>query len=163
MEKLDKKDKILKVVSVTVFVTAITQLALSQLSIRIMRLSAEELTGIAYFAFIISGLVTLFVTSRMKEVFFGRVFACIMNLVTMCAGLWSLQMLFFDEMFFRNLYYSLNRQTQTFELLSLSSRISSSIPLALISLGIIIYFLCAFVILIITLTSIRKNKIENSA
>jgi len=158
MGKTDVKDKILRVVSVIVFVTAITELALSQLSIRIMRLSSAELTGIAYFAFIISGLVSLFVTARIKESSFGRLFAIIINLVTAAAGLWSLRLLASDEIFFRNLYYNLNRQTQVFELLPASGLITASIPLALIVAGTAVYTLCALVIFIVSFASLGKRK-----
>jgi len=157
MNNIDATDKNFRIVSRIVFITAITELALSQLAIRIMRMSSEELTGIAYFAFIIAGLVSLFVTSRMKESFFGKVFAIIINLVTALAGLWSLQLLISDEIFFRNLYYNLNRQTQEFELLPAGGLIMSSIPIALIILGSVVYCVCSIFILISSLASLRKK------
>ena len=158
MSKIDATDKIFKVLSGIIFITAITELALSQLAIRIMRLSSEELTGIAYFTFIIAGLVSLFVTSRMKESFFGKIFAIIINFITASAGLWSLWLLKSDDIFFRNLYYNLNRQTQTFEILPVSGLIISSIPLALIILGSAVYFISAAVILIASLASSGKKS-----
>jgi len=160
---MEKNDKILAVVRITVFVTAITELALSQLSIRISRLSAAELTGISYFAFIIFGLVTLFSVSRIKDSFGARLFAVIMNFVTSLSGVWYLGLLFSDEMFFRNLYYSMNRQTQALELLPLGARITASVPLGLVILGAAVYCLCALVILTASFASLRKNKIENRA
>jgi len=150
MEKSNIKDKIFTCIRITVFVTAITQLALSQFVIRLTRLSAAELTGISYFAFIIFGLVTLFAVSRMKESFGAKIFAFFMNVITSLSAVWYINLLFSDEIFFRNLYYSLNRQTQLYELLPLSTRISSSIPLVLIVLGAFIYCLSALVILILT-------------
>jgi len=157
MNKIDAKDKIFSVVSIIVFITAITELALSQLAIRIMRLSSEELTGIAYFTFIIAGLVSLFVTSRMKESFFGKIFAVVINFITSFAGLWSLRLLIVDEIFFRNLYYNLNRQTRVFELLPVSGLIMSSIPLLLIILGSAVFCVCAVIILITTFVPLRKK------
>jgi hypothetical protein len=148
-------EKLHRLVVITVSVTAITELALSQLSIKIMRLSAAELTGISYFAFIIFGLVTLFAVSRMKESFFGRIFAIIISSVSSLAGFWCLRMLFSDEIFFRNLYFNFNRQTQVYEQLPVSGIISASVPLALIILGCVIYYLCALVILIFSF--IRKK------
>jgi len=163
MEKTNINDKVFSVISAIVFVTAITELALSQLSIRVMRLSSEELTGIAYFAFIIAGLVSLFVTARMKDSIFGRLFAIIINLVTAAAGLWSLKLLISDEIFFRNLYYTLNRQTQAFELLPAGGLITASIPLALIILGSAVYCVCSILVLIISFASLGKRKIEKTA
>jgi len=157
MEKTNINDKIFSVISTVVFITAITELALSQLSIKIMRLSSEELTGIAFFAFIIAGLVSLFVTARMRSSIFGRLFAVLINLVTAAAGLWSLQLLISDDIFFRNLYYNLNRQTQVFELLPTSGLITASIPLALIILGSAVYCICSIIILIISFTSLGKK------
>jgi len=157
MKNIGVTDKIFHVISRIIFVTAITELALSQLAIRIMRLSSEELTGIAFFAFIIAGLVSLFVTSRMRETFFGIIFAVFINLATSFAGLWSLKLLTSDEIFFRNLYYNLNRQTQVFELLPTSGLITSSIPLALIILGSAVYCVCAVIILITSFAALRKK------
>ena len=162
MEKTNVKDKIFRFISVTIFLTAIIELALSQLSIKIMRLSSQELTGITYFGFIIFGLVTLFVTSRMKDVFFGRIFAVFMNFITGFSGFLSLRLLFSDEIFFRNLYRVMNRQTGEMELLPLGARITSSIPLILIGLGVIIYTTCALTILVLTITSVGKKNVENS-
>ena len=158
MEKVNVREKILSVISKIIFTTSIVELALSQLSIRIMRLSSEEFTGIAYFAFIIFGLVSLFVTSRIKESAFGMFFAIIINFITAIAGLWALQFLISDEIFFRNLYYTLNRQTQVFEILPTSGLITASIPLGLIILGSAIYCLCATVILIVSISFLGKRS-----
>jgi hypothetical protein len=158
MDKNDIKDKIYKIIRITVFITAIIQLALSQLSIRIARLSAAELTGISYFAFIILGLVTLFSVSRMGESAGIKLFAILMNFVTSLSAVWYLRLLFSDEMFFRNLYYNLNRQTQVFELIPLGSRIASSVPLAMVILGALIYCLCAIAILTASFVSLRKKS-----
>ena len=138
------QDKIQRIAVILIAVTAVTELALSQLSIGIMRLSAEELTGISYFAFIILGLVTLFAVSRMSNSFLGTVFAVLMNFITAFAGLWCLHLLFSDEIFFRNLYYNLDRQTQVLEMISLNERILASVPLGLIVIGISVYCLCGF-------------------
>ena len=159
MNRTDIIDKIFNIIRITVFITAITGLAVSQFAIRITRLSAAELTGISYFAFIICGLVTLFTVSGIRESFSARLFAFLMNIVTSLCAVWYLRLLFSDEIFFRNLYYSLNNQTQDFELLSLGTRIFSSIPLVFIILGAVIYCLCAIVILTITFCS--KGKIQN--
>jgi len=154
---IDKKEKMLKFCAIAVPVTAITELALSQLSIKITRLSAAELTGISFFAFIIFGLVTVFAVSRIKDSVRARFFAVIMNITTALSALWYLRLLFSDEIFFRNLYYSLNRQTQVYEPLALGARIVASIPLALIVLGTAVYLLCAISILIASLAALRKK------
>jgi len=154
---IDIKEKMLKFCAIAVPITAITELALSQLSIKITRLSAAELTGISFFAFIIFGLVTLFAVSRIKDSLRARFFAIIMNIATALSALWYLRLLFSDEIFFRNLYYSLNRQTQLYEPLALGARIVASIPLALIVLGTAVYLLCAISILIASLAALRKK------
>ena len=154
---VDMKDRIMQIFVIIVSATAIMQLVLSHLAIRIMRLSAAEHTGISYFAFIIFGLVTVFTVTRMRDSFFGKFFAVIMNFVTALAGLWCLRLLFSDDIFFRNLYYNLNRQTQMYELLPMSGRISASVPLALIILGAALYCLCGLVILTAAFAGIRKK------
>jgi len=158
MEKTGIEDKIFNVIRITVFVTAITELALSQFTIRVTRLSAAELTGISFFAFIIFGLVTLFAVSGIKEKFGARLFAIIMNIVTSLCAVWYLRLLFSDEMFFRNLFYTMNNQSEVLELLPLGTRISSSIPLALTITGAAVYGLCALTIFIVTLISFGKKK-----
>jgi len=159
MEKLNIEDKIFNVIRITVFVTAISQLAVSQFAIRVTRLSAQELTGISFFAFIIFGLVTLFSVSKIGENILTRLFAIIMNVITSLSAIWYIRLLFEDEMFFKNLYYTQNRQTEIFELLPLGTRIISSLPVAIIILGIAVYCLCAFVIFIFTIISFGKKKI----
>jgi hypothetical protein len=144
-------------------ITAITELALSQFTIRMTRLSAVETTGIFFFAFIISGLVTLFAVARMKDSPLALVFAVLMNLITALAAAWYLRLLFSDEIFFRNLYYILNRQTQQYELLSLGPRVSASVPLALVTLGAAVYFICGLVILTAGVRAVRKSQIEKNA
>jgi len=158
MDKTDIKSKIFYVIRITVFITAISGLGISQFAIRLTRLSAAELTGISYFAFIIFGLVSLFAVSGIKESFGARIFAVIMNLVTSLCAVWYMRLLFSDEIFFRNLFYSLNTQTQTFELLPLGTRIFSSIPLVFIILAAVVYCLCALVIIILTFSSKGKKQ-----
>ena len=143
---------------IIISVTAIAQLALSQLSIGAMRQSAEELAGISYFAFIILGLVALFTVSRMRDSFFAKFFAVTINFVTALAGLWCLYLLFSDEVFFQNIYYTLDRQTQVYEQLSIGGLIFASIPLALIILGTTVYSLCGLFIIVISLKATRKNS-----
>jgi hypothetical protein len=157
------QNKALRFIAWTVSLTAIVELALSQLTIRMTRLSAVETTGIFFFAFIISGLVTLFAVTRMKDSPMAMIFAIFMNLITAFAAAWYLRLLFSDEIFFRNLYYILNRQTQRYELLSPGGRISASVPLALVILGSAVYFICGLVILIAGVSAIRKSKIERNA
>ena len=152
------KEKILRFIAALVSVMAITELALSQLSIKITRLSAMEATGISFFAFIIAGLITLFAVSRMTDSPWARIFAIIMNGITTIAALWYLQMLFSDEIFFRNLYYNLNRQTQVYEQLSLSGRIFATIPLALVVLGAALYLLSGLTILIVSVAALFGKK-----
>ena len=152
------KEKILRITVWIISVTSITELALCQFSIKIMRLSAAEHTGISYFAFIIFGLVTLFTVSRMIDSFFNRFFAVIMSFVTSLSGFWCLKLLFSDEIFFKNLYYTLNRQTDVYELLPVKGLISASIPVALLIIGILAYCLCALVIITVSIVSTGKKQ-----
>ena len=152
------ENKLLRFTALLASITAITELVLSQLSIKITRLSAVETTGISLFAFIIFSLVTLFAVSRMKDSLPARLFAIVMNFITALAATWYLQLLFSDEIFFRNLYYVLNRQTQVYELLSVGARIYASIPLGLIIVGAAVYYLCGIAILIASIAMIGKKK-----
>ncbi|MCL2175658.1 MAG: hypothetical protein FWB73_06410 [Treponema sp.] len=158
LNKTERNEKIFTIIRITVFAAAITELALSQFSIRITRLSAEELTGISYFAFIIFGLVTLFSVSKIRESAGARFFAIIMNSVTAISGFWCLRLLFSDGIFIRNLFYYMNRLTESFELLPLGTRIASAVPLAVIILGTAAYLLCAIGILIAGIVFTEKKK-----
>ena len=151
-------NKILRFTAILSSVVTIMQLALSQLSIRITRLSVLEAAGISLFTFIIFSLVTLFAVTRMKDSLPARLFAVVMNFVTAFAATWYLRLLFSDEIFFRNLYYVLNRQTQVYELLSVGARIYASIPLGLIIVGAAVYYLCGIAILIASIAMIGKKK-----
>jgi hypothetical protein len=105
-----------------------------------------ETTGISLFAFIISGLVTLFAVTRMKDSAGSTLFAVVMNAVTALAGTWYLSMLFGDKIFFQNLYYTRNLQTGNYDLLSLGDRIAATLPLALIIGAAAVYYLSALII-----------------
>ena len=142
-----KSNRILNKIAWTASVTAIAELALSQLSIKMTRLSSVETTGISLFAFIIFSLVTLFAVTRMKENAGGKIFAAAMNFATSLAAAWYLLLIFSDRIFFRSLYYTLNRQTQNYELLPAGERIFASVPLALIIAGALIYLACGITIL----------------
>ena len=150
-------DRILHLTVLMASIMAIVQLALSQFAIRLTRLSAVETTGISLFAFIIFSLITLFAVTRMKESTWGKIFAIIMNFVTAFAATWYLRLLLGDKIFFRNLYYVMDRGTQTYELASLKTRIFASIPLALIFLGTAVYYFCGLAILIASIAAGRKN------
>jgi uncharacterized membrane protein YGL010W len=157
-------EKILKIAVISVSVTAIVELALSQFSIKITRLSAVEITGISLFAFIILGLVTTFTVTRMKENAGGKIFAIIMNFITAAAAVWYLRLLLTDDVLIKNLYYVLDRRTQVYELLPLKERITVSIPLAVIILGAVVYFLGGLTILItsfINSLSVKKSQTGN--
>jgi hypothetical protein len=65
--------------------------------------------------------------------------------------------LFHDEIFFRNLYYVLNRQTRVYELLPLPGRIRASAPLAGIILGTAVYYLSGLIILVETAMAGKKK------
>ena len=158
MNDNNRINRLLKAVAITASVMAIVQLALSQLLIKITRLSAVETTGISLFAYIIFSLVTLFAVSRMKEYPGGKVFAVLMCLITAFASTWYLKQLFTDEIFFRNLYYTLNRQTQEYSLNSIGERIFAAIPLGIIIIGTLIYYVCGLVILTASLVQIGKNR-----
>jgi hypothetical protein len=146
------REKLLRFTVIAVSVMAIIELALSQLAIKMTRLSSAELTGISLFAFVIFSLITVFAVTRMKNSVRERIFAVMMNFFTALSALWYLRLLFSDEIFLRNLYYNLNRQTQVYELLPLSGRIIASIPLVITILGTAVYCLCGFIILIVSLT-----------
>jgi hypothetical protein len=150
------REKFLRFTVIAVSVMAVIELVLSQFAIRMTRLSSAELTGISLFAFIIFSLITVFAVTRMKNSVLERIFAVVMNFVTALAAVWYLRLLFSDEIFFRNLYYNLNRQTQVYEMLSVSGRITASIPLVITGLGIVVYSLCGLIILIVSLTERRK-------
>jgi len=150
--------KILRSISMIVSVTALVELAFSQLSIKMTRLSAVETTGIALFTFIIFGLVTLFAVSRMKDGLWRKVFAILMNFVTGAAALWYLRLLINDEMFFRNLYYVLDRRTQVYEMLPLGGRIAASVPLVIIALGAAVFFLSGLGILLLSPAVRHENE-----
>jgi hypothetical protein len=151
-------NRILGVIAVIASIMAVVELALAHFSIRMTRLSAEEITGIFLFAFIISGLVTVFAVTRMKDSIGGKLFAVVMNFITSAAAAKYLSLLFSDEIFFKNLYYSLNRQTQMYELLSLKGRIVASIPLAAVIAGAAVFLLCGFAVLIITFAAIVTGR-----
>jgi hypothetical protein len=136
---------------------AIAELALAQFSIRITRLSAVETTGLFLFAFIIFSLVTLFAVTRMKESAAGTIFAIVMNFVTAIAATKYLSLIFSDDIFIKNLFYTQDRRTQVYELLPITGRISASIPLAVIILGTAVFYLCGLVILIVNLAGTRKK------
>jgi len=151
-------NKILRAVSIIVPAVALIELALAQFVIRMTRLSAAETTGISLFAFIISGMVTLFAVSRMKDSLGGKVFAIAMNFVTGTAAVWYLRLLFADEIFFRNLYYVMNRRTQAYEMLTLGGRIAASVPLAIVMLGAAVYFLSGLAILLLSPAAHFRNE-----
>jgi hypothetical protein len=150
------REKLLRITVMGVAGMAIIELVLSQFAIKMTRLSSAELTGISLFAFVILGLVTLFAVTRMKDSAGGKIFAILMNFITAAAAVWYLRLLFSDEIFFRNLYYTMNRQTQAYEMISMSRRIAASIPLAITILGAAVYCLCGLVVLIVSLTERRK-------
>ncbi|MDR2542571.1 MAG: hypothetical protein LBC80_03875 [Treponema sp.] len=150
----------LRKITVIVSATAIINLALSQFLIQISRLSAVEKTGISLFAFIILSLVTLFAVSRMRESVSGRIFAVLMNFITASAAAWYLHQLYNDEIFFRNLFYTLNRHTLLHEQLPLNSRILASLPLALVVLSAAVYLFCGAAIMVVSFLNAknRENK-----
>jgi hypothetical protein len=150
------REKFLNFTIIAVSIMAVIELVLSQFAIKMTRLSAEELTGISLFAFVISSLVTVFAVTRMKNSVPERIFAIIMNFITSLSALWYLRLLFSDKIFLRNLYYTLNRQTEAYEILPLGGRITASIPLAITILGIAVYSLCGLIILVVSLTERRK-------
>ncbi|MCL2879568.1 MAG: hypothetical protein FWF29_04915 [Treponema sp.] len=146
-EKINRTGRALRIISLIVSITAIVQLALSQTVIRITRLSAAETTGISFFAFILFGLVALFAVTRMKDSAGGKIFAFAVNIAACCAGFVYLRLLFSDDVFFRNLFYLLDRKTQVYQLLPLNQRISRSVPLALVISGMAVYLFCGLFIL----------------
>jgi hypothetical protein len=150
------KEKLLRFTVFAVSIMAVIQLALSQFAIKMTRLSSVELTGISLFAFVIFSLITVFAVTRMKNSAGERLFAIVMNFITAFAALWYLRLLFSDEIFFRNLYYNLNRQSQIYEMLPLGGRIIASIPLVITILGAAVYCVCGLIILIVSLTERRK-------
>ena len=154
-------DRILKAVTICVIATAVLELTLSQFTIRITRLSAEETTGISVFAFIILSLITVFAVTRMKNSISGTIFAVIMSFITAIAATWYLRLLLSDEIFIKNLFYIQDRRTQTFELLPISQRITASIPLAVVIIGAAVFYLSGFTIAFINLTNLIINRRKN--
>lgn len=139
---------------------ALLELAVSQLSIRMTRLSAVEMTGIALFSFIILGIVTIFAVTRMGERPGGRIFAVTMNFLAAISAVWYLCLVFGDALFFRNLLYTLNRQTQVYEPLSPGRTIAALTPLALVILGAVVYGLAGIGILMSSLAAMHGKKSE---
>lgn len=142
---------------------ALLELAVSQFSIRMTRLSAVEMTGIALFVFIILGMVTIFAVTRMGDRSGGRLFAVIMNFLAALSAVWYLRMVFGDTVFFRNLLYTLNRQTQVYEPLSPEGTIAALMPLALVMLGAAVYCLAGIGILTASLAAGRGKKREENS
>jgi hypothetical protein len=151
-------NKIIRIITFVVSGTAIVELALSRFFIKMTRLSAVEMTGIALFAFIIFGLVTLFAVTRMGNTFRGKSFAVLMNIITALSATWYLNLLLGDGIFFRNIYYSMNRQTGIYELISLPDRISASVPLAGIIAAAAIYCLSGLVIFLTMVIPERNTR-----
>jgi len=162
-------EKILKITAWTVSITAITQLALSQFTIRISRLSASDHTGISLFAFILLGLVTVFAVSRMKEGFASRLFAVIVNFTTALAAAWYLSILLTDEVFLRSIFSATNTRiyneisgAQITEPLSAGGKIAASLPVAAVITGAAIHCLAGLTILTVSIMSIlNKDKNPN--
>jgi hypothetical protein len=153
--------KIFKAVTLVTAANAIFQLVLSQFSIRMTMLSKVEITGITLFGFIIFGMVTLFAVTRMNDTAGGKLFAIAMNIVTALSATAYLFLVFQDEDFLRMLFYALNRQTRTYDvLLPLSQRIRAGIPLAGIILGTFIYYLSGLIIFLAMLLPEKKRKRE---
>jgi hypothetical protein len=142
------RERLLRIDARVISGLAIVELAVSQFHIRMTRLSAEEMTGISLFAFIIFSMVSLFAVTRMGDSPGGKFFAAAVNGITAFAAIWYLRLLFHDEIFFKNLYFVLNRQTREYDPLPLAARISASVPLALIIAGTAIYCLSALLILL---------------
>jgi hypothetical protein len=153
-------DKVLRLVSFITAGVAIIELALSQFYIKMTRLSAAEMTGLSLFAFVIFGLVTLFAVTRMKESKGGKLFAVIMNILTALMATWYLNFLFHDEIFFRNLYYALDRRSNVYELLPLARRIGASLPLAGIIIGTAVYYLSGLLILVAMIVPVHSKLKE---
>jgi len=150
-------ERVLRIAALTVSITAIVQLALSQFTIRISRLSTAEQTGISLFAFIIFGLITVFAVSRMKDGTGAKLFAVLMNAITALAATWYLSMLFADEIFLRSTFYAMDPRTHIMEPLSTGGRIVASLPIVLIVTGTAIYYLAGLTILVTSLTMALKN------
>jgi hypothetical protein len=151
-------DRILHVIVVIVSGTAVIELALSQFFIKMTRLSAVEITGMAIFVFIIFGLITLFAVTRIENTLQGKFFAAIMNIITAASAVWYLNLLLHDGIFFRNIYYLMNRQTGVYELLPLSKRITASMPLVCIIAGTAVYLFSGAVILLTMVGSKNNTK-----
>jgi hypothetical protein len=139
--------------------TAVGNLGLAQFHVRMARVSTVETTGISLFAFMIFGLVTLFAVTRMRESLQGKLFAALINIVTGICATWYLQLLFEDELFFRNLHYAMNRQTREWEALPASEMLFATMPLVCIIIGAVIYYAAATAIIFAALSSIKgKSK-----
>jgi hypothetical protein len=145
------RERLLKIDARIISALAVAELALSQLHIRMTRLSTMEAGGISLFAFIIFGLISVFAVNRMEDSRGGKLFAALTNGIAALAATWYLRLLFQDEVFFRNLYYVLNRQTREYDMLPLSARIAATIPLVFVIAGTALYYLSGLVILLAVL------------
>jgi uncharacterized integral membrane protein len=153
-------ERILRIAAWTVSIAAIIQLALSQFTIRISRLSSAEQTGISLFAFIIFGLIAVFAVSRMKDSSSARFFSALVNFIAAFSAVWYLRMLFADEIFLRSISYTLDRHTQLLVPMTASQRINASFPLAVVILGAVVHGLAGLTILTTGLVLALKNKTE---
>jgi len=151
-------ERVLKITAWTVSVTAVVQLALSQFTIRISRLSTAEQTGIALFAFMILGLIAIFAVSRMKDGFGAKLFAVLVNFLTATAAVWYLSMLFTDDIFLRGLYYTMDHRTQALVPMSPGERIAASLPIVTVILGAAVYCLASIAIIGAGLARSLKNR-----
>ena len=140
--------KILQVTAWIVSIAAIAQLALSQFTIRMSRLSTAEQTGIALFAFMLLGLLAVFAVSRMKDGFLAKLFAVAVNFITVLAAAWFLGMLFADEIFMRGILYATDPVTQLAEPLSTSGRVVAFLPIGVVILGAAVHSLAGLTIMV---------------
>jgi hypothetical protein len=152
------QNKLLKFCTIVPAITAVFELAMSQFYIRMTRLAETEITGISLFAFAIFGLVTIFSVTRIKDSFSGKIFAFFMNIISSLLAAWYIMLLFKDNIFFRNLYYVLDKQTRIYELLSVSGRISASLPLAGIIAGAALYFFSGIAILVCIIIQVKEGN-----
>jgi len=146
----------------TVSIAAIVQLALSQFTIRISRLSTAEQTGILLFAFMLLGLIAIFAVSRMKDSIGAKLFAVLVNFIAAFTAVRFLGLLFADEIFMRGLLYSVDPVTQVAEPLSSGRKAVASLPIVWVALGAIVYGISGLTIMIVGICGALKSGRKTS-
>ncbi|MCL2231542.1 MAG: hypothetical protein FWB99_00520 [Treponema sp.] len=153
---------IFKIIIWAVSITAITELGLSQFTIRLSRLSTAEQTGISLFAFLIFGLVTVFAVLRMKDGVFSKLFAVLMNFASALTAVWYIHLLLTDQIFLQGLFYVMDPRTRLMEPLTSLGRFIATLPIIAVALGALVYVASGLTILALTFATLGRNNGKSS-